>query len=297
MKDLRQEVRDIINSDEAVSINGLSRAVGISSAALSQWLSDKYKGKNENIDKAVKGFLERYNERMNDKLQDLKFVETSVAERVFEVARMAHLESEIGVICGDAGLGKTHAVKEYAERNTDVILIEADLGFTAPVLFRHIHKKLGLGGLGRLHDMFEDIVEKLRKSGRLIIIDEAEHLPYRALELLRRVYDKAGVGILLVGMPKLIHNLRGKKGEFAQLYSRVHIFVSLENLKPHDTEMIVNNAVKNSNGIWRTFHEVSNGNTRVLSKLLNRSIKLSEINSTDMNKTLVKEAAKTLLTN
>lgn len=297
MSDLKQQVRDIINSDEAVTINGISRAIGISNAALSQWLSGKYQGKNENVDKAVNGFLERYNERMSEKIEDLKFVETSVAERVFEVARMAHLESEIGVICGDAGLGKTHAVKEYADRNTDVILIEADLGYTAPVLFRHIHKKLGLGGIGRLHDMFEDIVDKLRKSGRLIIIDEAEHLPYRALELLRRVYDKAGVGILMVGMPKLIHNLRGKKGEFAQLYSRVHVFVSLESLKPHDTEMIVNNAVKNKNGIWRIFHEVSGGNTRVLSKLLNRTIKLSEINNTQMNKTLIKEASKTLLTN
>ena len=59
--------------------------------------------------------------------------------------------------------------------------------------------------------MMLDIIDKLKSSGRLIIVDEAEHLPYTSLELLRRIYDKAEVGILLVGMPRLMKNLKGDK--------------------------------------------------------------------------------------
>lgn len=60
--------------------------------------------------------------------------------------------------------------------------------------------------------MFSDIVDKLKSSGRLIIIDEAEHLPYKSLELVRRIYDKANVGILLVGMPATIKLLTEATG-------------------------------------------------------------------------------------
>jgi DNA transposition AAA+ family ATPase len=75
--------------------------------------------------------------------------------------------------------------------------------------------------------MFLDIIDKLKSSGRLNIIDEAEPLPYKSLELLRRIYDKAQVGILLVGMPRLIMNLKGEKRQYAQLYSRVGIATRL----------------------------------------------------------------------
>ena len=61
--------------------------------------------------------------------------------------------------------------------------------------------------------MVSGIVKKLKGSGRMIIIDEAEHLPYKALELLRRVHDKAGMGVLLVGLPRLIHKIMEGRGE------------------------------------------------------------------------------------
>ena len=44
-----------------------------------------------------------------------------------------------------------------------------------------------------------EVVNKLNNSGRLLIIDEAENLPYRALEITRRIHDKTAVGVLLVG--------------------------------------------------------------------------------------------------
>lgn len=294
MTDLKQELRQIME-ERGLSLSAISRALGISSAALSQWLSGTYTGNIAKIDDAVKGFLERLKERLRTPKKSIGFIMTSVAKKVFEVARICHLDSEIGVLYGEAGLGKTEALREYARRNTDVILIEADLGYTAKVLFVELHKKLGMDGRGMIHDLFDDVVLKLKDSGRLIIIDEAEHLPYRALELLRRVHDKAGVGILLVGMPRLISNLRGKKGEYAQLYSRVGVAGRLEALKFQDTQEIVSSVIPSSNGLWKVYHEVSYGNTRVLAKLILRSIRVAEINNVPINAEIIRETAKMLI--
>lgn len=293
-RDLKKELAEVMD-ERGLSLSALARSVGLSPAALSQWLNGKYAGNVTRIEEAVKSFLDRQYEKVKAPKREIEFVMTSVAKKVFEVARICHLDGEIGVVYGDAGLGKTVSVKEYAKRNLDVILIEADLGYTAKVLFEELHKKLGYDGRGTIHAMFEDVVAKLRDSERLIIIDEAEHLPYRALELLRRVHDKSGIGILLVGMPRLIANLRGKRGEYAQLYSRVGIAGRLETLKPADTQEIINSLFPGSNGLWKAFHQACYGNTRTLSKLIFRSIRVAEINGMDVTPEIVKETAKMLI--
>lgn len=295
MSDLRQELKDLMEA-RGLSLSGVSRALGISSAAMSQWLSNTYAGNVSKINDAVKSFLQRQNERLKAPKKVFEFVMTSVAQRVFEICRLCHLDVEIGVVYGEAGIGKTEAIKEYTKRNSDVILIESDLGITAKTLFFELHKKVGMDGRGGLHYLFEDVVARLKDSGRLIIADEAEHLPYRALELLRRVYDKASIGILLVGMPRLIANLRGKKGEFAQLYSRVGVASRLESLDIEDTEKIVSSVLPGSNGIGRAFHEVSFGNARRLSKLLLRSVRVAEINNMQhVTPEIIRETVKMLI--
>ena len=98
--------------------------------------------------------------------------------------------------------------------------------------------------------MLIDIVNKLKNSGRLIIVDEAENLPYRALELLRRIYDKAKVGILLVGLPKLLTNLKGNKGQYKQLYSRVGVLAELLPIPGNDILEITSRVTPDSEYIY-----------------------------------------------
>lgn len=292
---LKDELKNYMHEHDDMSQAELARGIGISSTALSQWLNDTYPGNIAKIEDKVKNFLELQKERLSSPKGEIQFQHTSNVKRGFETAKICHLDGEIGVLYGEAGCGKTTLLKEYAKRYNDVIMVEADLGFTTKILFRKLHREIGLDGQGCIHDMFEDIVARLKNSGRLIIIDEAEHLPYRALELLRRVYDKAHVGILLAGMPRLISNLRGKKGEYAQLYSRVGIATKLDSLKHQDTEAIVKSFLPDSNGIWKEFHEHSMGNTRILCKMLLRSKRLAQINECEVTKEIVKKTAEMLI--
>lgn len=273
----------------------VGRAIGFSDSALSQWRSGKYKGDVKGLEHAITGFLQRERERAGSRKLQLRFVMTGTAAKIFEAARMCHLDGEIGVVVGPAGVGKTTAIKEYAASNSDVLLVEADLGYTARDLFAELHRKCGFDGLGSINRMKDEVIEKLRDSGRLIIIDEAEHLPVRALDLVRRINDKAGVGILFCGLHRFMENLRLRQADFAYLYTRVGFKVILENLPARDIEAIVQDAIPGANGLWKTYHEESHGNGRVLSKLVARSLRLAEVNGMEVTTELVREAAKMLV--
>jgi DNA transposition AAA+ family ATPase len=116
--------------------------------------------------------------------------------------------------------GKTDAVKAYANDDPDVIPVEAAIGMTAKAMFSELAQRVGLDGEGSTNDLFVEVCRKLKGSDRMIIIDEAENLAYRTLEFVRRTYDMAKIGVLLVGTRRLITNLRGRRGQYAQLYSR-----------------------------------------------------------------------------
>jgi len=284
LQNLNEELKKLIKEKD-YTLSYVSRAINLSNATLHLWLNGTYTGNVKKIDEAVKNFLEI--EKLREKKISIEFVNTSIVEDVYDVARICHVDGEIGVCCGDPGVGKTYAVKKYAIENTDVILIEADLGYTTKVLFSEIHKKIGFDGLGTIHNMLQDIITKLKSSGRLIIVDEAEHLPYKALDLLRRIYDKANIGILLVGMPRLIMNLRGEKRQYAQLFSRVGISTKLTGLTPADTKEIIRSVLPENKEVYKLLYENCAGNTRVLVKLLVRAIKLTQINNTKIDKEII----------
>jgi hypothetical protein len=294
MTDMREELRAFMIQED-IGYRVCARALGVPHVTLHGWLTQPERQASAEFEQAVGAFLARQRGIMNAPGNDDAFVLTTVAKKVFEVARICHLDREIGVCYGPAGLGKTIAVKEYARAHSDAILIEADLGHTAKALFSELHRILGMEGFGTVNQMFHDILEKLKDSGRLIIVDEAEHLPYKALELLRRVYDKAGIGIMLVGMPRLVSNLRGRRGEYAQLYSRVGIAARLEPINPNDTRMIIECALPDAKDLGHAFHSASQGNTRTLSKLIARSQRVAKINNTPLSATVIRETARMLM--
>lgn len=299
-EELRQALKSFME-EKGLKQAQVKRSLGISEAALSQWLNNCYTGNIPKIEEDVKAFLQRQYEKSALVKVDIPFIETSISKAIFEVARMCHLDCEMGVVYGSAGYGKTFSVKEYARQNPDTILIEVDPGWTARALMRKIHRDLGLDGRGFLDDIVSEIVSRLQNSGRLIIIDEAENLDSDVLNLVRRIYDHANVGLLLVGMPRLLHNLKGKKGEFSQLYSRSSVSYELKPLTSEDTRAIVGAVLYDDggddnkpggNGIYKSFHCAALGNTRVLTKLILRSLRLADVNKAPLSPEIIQETLK-----
>ena len=90
----------------------------------------------------------------------------------------------MAVISGVAGSGKSRAVSEFCKKHPEAILVEATINTSAKILFKIIASELGINTKGNIDEMIRSCAVSLAKFNKIIIIDEAEHLPFRALESL-----------------------------------------------------------------------------------------------------------------
>ncbi|MEZ3140827.1 AAA family ATPase [Citrobacter braakii] len=275
-----KELTELMN-EKGLSQTQVARAIGKSPAVINQYLKNKYKGDVNGLESDICNFISRETDRRKNKNIVASFVMTETAKRGLNVIRLAHMDSDINVVYGDAGLGKTMILREYASQHSDVILIETDPGYTARTVLEELCAKLGINRRGNMHELSEACINALDGSGRLLLIDEAENLPYRALETIRRLHDKSGVGVVLAGMPRLLLNLKGKRGEYKQLYSRVGLALPIGDVLPRqDIHDIAVNLMPDAGAVdvSETLYKVSRGNARRLFKLIrgvNRHVKIS----------------------
>lgn len=275
---LREELKQVLERKK-LSQNQAAKTIPLNAGKLSAWLNNKYEGDNEKVEEAVRNFLLRNQEKAATNKKKIRFRPTSASKKFFEIARACHIDELMGAAVGFSGVGKTISGKEYLKQNPDVIYLEADGSFTAKVTMSEIHKAVGLDGRGSLHTLMVDCIDKLRDTGRLIIVDEAETLSYKSLEILRRLHDKAGIGILLVGLPRLLNNLRGHAGEYVQIYSRIGIVGKMEYFRKDDTALILEDEAPEAIHLLDEFHEVSSGDPRTLHELIRESFNLARINA------------------
>jgi hypothetical protein len=130
----------------------------------------------------------------------------------------------------------------------------------------------------------------------MIIIDEAEHLPYRALELIRRVHDKAGISLALCGMPRLEKNVQGDRSHYAQLNSRVSAPCRAPHLTDTDTALYLNSRFSSCDpDVVKDAARISKRNFRLLSHLVRWSGELMRKNAlTELSREVIEQASSML---
>ena len=154
-----------------------------------------------------------------------EFALTSGAETIFLATRYAHINRDISLIYGEAGLGKSHALQNYAKNHDKVLYIEArNCDRSTKGICERILKALGKNSSGTDRVLVDSIIESLRVSNKLLIIDEAQHLSIKAIENIRAINDIAKTGIVLCGNPTIYDRMHGRgQAHFAQLFSRLGV--------------------------------------------------------------------------
>ncbi|EIV7028097.1 AAA family ATPase [Salmonella enterica] len=295
--ELITQLKDVMER-RGYSQTQVARAIGRSGAVVNQFLQGKYTGDITDIQERITSFINREQEKEKNRRIQAHFVTTEMAAKGLEVLAYAHQECEICVLYGAAGLGKTMLLKEYVSRNKDALLIEADPGYTARTILEELCRLLSVKVRGNIHELIDACVRELRGSGRLLMVDEAELLPYRALEILRRLHDKAGTGVVLAGMPRLLINLKGRRGEFAQLYSRVALALNLgDTLSRDDFNQIAVNMMPEAGeaSIGDALYTRSLGNARRLFKLARGVYRICDISQVPVSVGAIDKFAEMLI--
>lgn len=270
------------------------KAMGLSGPTVSAYLAGTYNnGKPEGLDENVRQYLDLEAERAESMaLPKVPVVHTTAFQEVTRTIKLAAQKKAIVSVTGNPGVGKTTAILEYVRTNSAAILVEVDDGFTSRDLFVEISEILGLPAKGSLHVLFKRIVEKIAGSGRIVIIDEAEYLPRRALDMLRRLRDFADVPVALVGLPRLNENIQGDQNNFAQLSSRMRLRRKITGLTGEDEEALIRAYLGQvPQEIVLLLRKYGQRNARILVDLMDWCLDLRRLNKAELSAELVTKAA------
>jgi DNA transposition AAA+ family ATPase len=166
------------------------------------------------------------------RVEDVPFI---VTRQVKEMAAACHALIEtrdMGVIFGDPGVGKTltaeHITAKWSLRGyPKAIYVEADVGSTPAGVARNILKGLADLRPANSADMARIIANLTQDQElELMIVDEAERFNRHCLEMIRSIYDRSKVPVMLIGMANIVRNLKSHK----KFYSRIGIAYYFEPL-------------------------------------------------------------------
>jgi len=295
-RDTHRRFFETVGEGKRVSQAKAATALGYSAAVISAYKGGTYAGDVGTLEKKIATWLKRQERRLGR--PEIPVAETAALGRIRRAIAMAQDEADIAVIIGDAGSGKTTALRRYAAESRSAILVEADPSFTKTTLMKAVARSLGIDTGGGQAAVIERIVEALSGRDTVLIVDEADYLSADSLELLRRViHDKSGIGVVLVGLPKLEHNIRNLKNDHRQLQSRIGVMAKLEKMDRADARSVVA-------GVWpelpgrvvEAFVKAAGGSVRTLVKLMGRAHRVATVNGGGLpDEDAVAEAGKLLM--
>jgi DNA transposition AAA+ family ATPase len=149
------------------------------------------------------------------------------------------------------------------------------------------------------------LTERRRELGDptgLIVIDEADRIKVAGLEQVRDIFDRGGVGVVLVGMPGLERRL----ARYPQLYSRIGFVHAFRPLTAEEVRELLGqrwrppgvglpeDLLRDDEGVAALIR-VTGGNFRLLHRLLAQVGRILEINGLGVVTREVVEAAREVL--
>lgn len=259
-------------------------------------------------------------------MNDLAFIETQEHRRFAEFCDACRHYRYIGLCYGAPGVGKTVSAESYTEwkrlqklsnlqRNeippTQSPFKHRAILYTVAVAaapgriekeVRHLRSRFNyvLIATKSLKDKSAELPQGAGDFTELIIIDEADRLGANPLELVRDIYDRTGVSVILIGMPGIEKRL----ARYPQLYSRVgfvHHFRPLNVKEMHRVlpmmwQLSDKPATTLEEEDMRIIMRMTGGNFRLIQRLLSQIERVLDINDlTYISKEVIETARKSLI--
>lgn len=164
-----------------------------------------------------------------------KTAETTVRDHVFTILKAAKKTSLTSMIIDEPGVGKSHAVSEFAEKTENAFLIKGSNAKTPKALLNAINKALGLQASSNIErESITDYINQLKKP--ILIVDEAGFLKPASWKLLHEIYEDCEfhLAIVVLGSHGLLTELKKgqnrKENGYAEMNSRLGINITTDDV-------------------------------------------------------------------
>ena len=156
-------------------------------------------------------------------------VQTEGYDRMYKIMEDSQLNHLCMAVVGDAGCGKSQAIKSYADRNRNVLVLSCSEYWNRKYFLTELLKTMGVESAGyTVVDMMSDAVYHLkRRDGVLLVLDEADKLSDQVLHFFITLYNQLEdhVGILLCAtqflQKRIERGVRNDRKGYKEIYSRV----------------------------------------------------------------------------
>jgi DNA transposition AAA+ family ATPase len=146
---------------------------------------------------------------------------------------------EMAAITARAGRGKTTAAERIYATNTRTVYVLYHEDWSYTELLREVAFRL-CGTRPRFRQVcFEMIQSEMASTRRLIMVDEADRMNLKCLNVLRNIHDVCKVPVLLIGED----DLKNKLGKERRLISRLRNTLSFEPVSQADVVVFYKNAL------------------------------------------------------
>lgn len=191
-------------SDSTKDLEGLAKQIGTSQTYLFRYIKDDFRGDLQKFEARIDAFLS------GDQVERVS-VSTEIINEAFIVSGMKsflrHVREHgfIGIGHGPAGRGKTYAARLYAAQHcTSTIYLHVSVWSGGRHnLVRNISRAMQITRAPKGLAMDDYLVNRLRGSDRLLVIDNAHRLTESARRWLADFWEETNMAIALIGNPEI----------------------------------------------------------------------------------------------
>lgn len=195
---------------------------GVSAATVSQILNNRWELISEDMWRTVATQI-GYDPRQ------WMVVHTEGYSRMYGILADAQANALVFAVTGDAGCGKSQAIKVYGERNRNTLVLSCSEYWNRKQFLSELLRSLGVDAAGAtVVDMMSDAVYQLkRREGVLLVLDEADKLSDQILYFFITLYNQLEdhIGIVLCATQhlekRIVRGVRNNRKGYREIYSRI----------------------------------------------------------------------------
>lgn len=263
------EIRDRLVSycEQKGSQNkGANSLNGVSPATVSKIINGEWALINEVMWRSIAA-------QIGMKQKSWNIVETRDFKTLASLFADAQENAMVMAVCGEAGSGKTLAIRQYAESNPNVFVLCCNEYWNRKLFLQELLREMGRNPNGdTVGEMMATIVSSLKKmEDPIIIMDEADKLSDQVMYFFITLYNQLEDHCALVMVAtdylekKIKRGLRLNKKGYKEIYSRIgRKFIMLKGVGIGDiTEVCMANGITAKSDIKSVIEDCDNDLRRV----------------------------------